>query len=161
MLHVVVMGVSGGGKSTLGRALAKRLGAVFVDADDLHPLANIEQMKAGQPLTDEMRWPWLDACGAEMRRNDKIVLACSALKRSYRDRLRACVPDLRIVYPQLTREIVEARLAAREGHFMPPSLLASQFATLEPPTADETPILLGGSLDLAMSVQKAAEALTK
>jgi carbohydrate kinase (thermoresistant glucokinase family) len=161
MLHVVVMGVSGGGKSTLGRALAERLGAEFVDADDLHPQANIEHMKYGQPLTDEMRWPWLDVCSAEMKRMDRVVLACSALKRSYRDRLRAGVPDLLFVYPELTPEIVEARLASRQGHFMPPSLLASQFATLEPPTADEKPIRLGGTLGLEASVNAAAQALSE
>ncbi|MCW1951981.1 MAG: gluconokinase [Octadecabacter sp.] len=161
MLRVLVMGVSGGGKSTLGRALAERLGAEFVDADDLHPQANIDHMKSGQPLTDEMRWPWLDVCGNEMKRMDRVVLACSALKRSYRDRLRDCVPDLQIVYPELTQEIVAARLALRQDHFMPTSLLASQFDTLEPPTSDENPILLDGTLDLAASIDAATQALSE
>ncbi len=158
-LHVVVMGVSGGGKSTLGRALAQRMGAAFVDADDLHPAANIAWMESGEPLTDEMRMPWLDMCGAAMCSHARVVLACSALTASYRDRLRAAVPNVRFVYPQLTYEIVAARLAARENHFMPASLLTSQFATLEPPSAQEAAIYIAGDLSIERSVDAAAAAL--
>lgn len=159
MLRAMVMGVSGGGKSSLGRALADHLGAMFIDADDLHPPENIAWMAAGKPLDDEMRWPWLDACGAAMAGHERVILACSALKRSYRDRLRVAVPDVRIVYPELTFEIVSARLAVREGHFMPPSLLESQFATLEAPSADESPILVSGTANIAEGVAQAASGL--
>ncbi len=159
MLHGLVMGVSGGGKSSLGRALAERLGAIFIDADDLHPPENIAWMARGNPLDDAMRWPWLDACGAAMVQHERVILACSALKRSYRDRLRVAVPDLRIVFPELTYEVVAARVAGREKHFMPPSLLESQFATLEPPTADESPILISGIASIAEGVAQAVVAL--
>ena len=159
MLRAMVMGVSGGGKSSLGRALAARLNAVFIDADDLHSAENIAWMAAGKPLDDAMRWPWLDACGAAMAGHERVILACSALKRSYRDRLRLAVPDLRIVYPELTFEIVAERLAAREGHFMPPSLLKSQFATLEPPSAEESPCLIPGLATVQEGVALAADAL--
>ena len=140
----VVMGVSGSGKSTIGAALAQRLGADFVDADDLHPPENVAHMAAGLPLSDDMRWPWLDACGAVLQnRSGDIVLACSALRRSYRDRLRQAVPDLVLIYPDAPRALVEARMCARTGHFMPVALLDSQYATLEPPQNDEAPIPVG------------------
>lgn len=137
---LLVMGVSGSGKSTIGAALAQRLGAAFIDADDLHPEENVAAMAAGLPLTDDMRWPWLDACAAAMQDAGAIVLACSALRRAYRDRLRAAVPGLQLVYPRADRALIERRMSARKDHFMPVSLLDSQFATLEPPGADETPI---------------------
>lgn len=139
-MKLLVMGVSGSGKSTIGAALADRLDARFIDADDLHPPENVAVMAAGRPLTDEMRWPWLEACAAAMQEAGPVVLGCSALTRAYRDRLRAAVPRLRVVYPQADRAVIETRMAARQDHFMPLSLLDSQFATLEPPGADERPI---------------------
>lgn len=137
-LPVVVMGVSGSGKSVVGQALAVRLGVPFVDGDDLHPAANREKMAAGTPLDDADRWPWLEAVGAWLAaRPDGGVTACSALKRSYRDVLRRHRPDVRFLVLHADRELLEERLAARSGHFMPASLLGSQLATLEPLGADE------------------------
>ncbi len=138
---VVVMGVSGSGKTTFGRALADALGWAFLDADDFHPAANREKMHAGTPLTDADRAPWLAALNAELRRRDEArqpaVLACSALRRTYRAALGAGLPDLRFVFLRIAPETVRQRLHARTGHFFPESLLQSQFATLEEPTADE------------------------
>lgn len=135
---VVVMGVSGTGKSTIGRALADALAAPFVEGDDLHPAANREKMAAGIPLTDADRAPWLDAVAAELHR--PVVVACSALTRRYRDRLRAAAPDLALVFLHGAPELLAARMEGREGHFMPTSLLRSQLDTLEEPDADEDPI---------------------
>ena len=132
---VVVMGVSGTGKSTIGTGLAQRLGLPFVEGDALHPAANVAKMSAGIPLTDDDRAPWLDAIAAELER--PVVVACSALKRAYRDRLRLAAPDLVLVYLHGTPELLAARLEGREGHFMPTSLLRSQLDTLEEPQADE------------------------
>jgi gluconokinase len=136
---VVIMGVSGAGKSTIGTLVARRLGLSFHDADDFHPAANIAKMSAGQPLTDEDRWPWLDAIGAHLQAHAATgcVVTCSALKRAYRDRLRAAAPGLRFVFLHGAQALVAARQAARQGHFMPASLVASQFATLEHPAPDE------------------------
>jgi gluconokinase len=134
---VVLMGVCGCGKTTVGRPLAKELGWTFVDADDLHPRANVEKMASGVPLTDEDRWPWYERVVAELQRLTRsgkhVVLACSALKQAYRDRL-ARAGDLRIVYMKGDAATIEPRIASRSGHFMPASLLASQFATLEEPS---------------------------
>lgn len=132
------MGVSGSGKTTVGMALAAALGMRFVDADDLHPAANVEKMTAGIPLTDTDRWPWLDAVGAELARGD-VVVACSALRRSYRDRLRSAAPELALVFLHGERELLAERMQ-RPGHFMPVTLLDSQLETLEPPTFDERPL---------------------
>jgi gluconokinase len=133
---VVVMGVSGSGKTTVGRALADAMGWPFLDADDFHPAANVEKMRAGVPLTDEDRWPWLDRLGREIAainaRGDNAVLACSALKQAYRDRL-AANGGVRIAYLKGDQATIEPRLAARAGHYMPASLLASQLAALEEP----------------------------
>jgi gluconokinase len=133
---VVVMGVSGSGKSTVGEALAASLGWPYLDADDFHPESNVARMRAGIPLTDEDRWPWLDRLAAEMTaidgRGASAVLGCSALKQAYRDRLLGA-GDVRIAYLKGDRATIEPRLAARAGHYMPPSLLASQFAALEEP----------------------------
>jgi len=130
------MGVSGSGKTTVGRALAQELGWRFNDADDLHPKANVAKMARGEPLTDDDRWPWFDRIVAEMRRlnatGESAVIACSALKASYRKRL-AAGGDVRIVYLKGDAATIEPRLARRSGHFMPASLLPSQFATLEEP----------------------------
>jgi carbohydrate kinase (thermoresistant glucokinase family) len=134
---VLLMGVCGCGKSTVGRALAAALDWPFVDADTLHPPHNVAKMASGMPLTDEDRWPWFDRVVAEMRRYDAagshLVVACSALKQAYRDRLASGGP-VRFVYLKGDASIIEPRLATRTGHFMPPALLASQFATLEEPT---------------------------
>ena len=140
---IVVMGVSGVGKSSIGQGIADRIGGRYVDADDLHPAVNVAHMAAGKPLNDDMRWPWLDKCGQVLdagRRTGDIVLACSALKRIYRDRLRDNVRDLVLVYLEADRDLIWSRMEARKNHYMPASLLDSQLATLEPPTDDENPI---------------------
>jgi gluconokinase len=141
---IVVMGVTGAGKSTVGTLLAERLGVPFRDADDFHPPSNITKMSAGQPLTDDDRWPWLDAIGAHLaaHRGSGCVVTCSALKRAYRDRLRAAAPGLCFIHLHGDLALVAARQAARQGHFMPASLVPSQFATLETPAPDEGVITL-------------------
>ena len=139
--RIVVMGVSGSGKSTIGPLLAARLGLAFADADPVHPPGNESKMAAGVPLTDADRWPWLAAISAWLaaRGRDGGVVACSALRRSYRDRLRegAGPPAPRFVHLTGPLEVIVARQAARRYHFMPSSLLPSQFAALEPPGSDE------------------------
>jgi len=143
---VVVMGVSGAGKSTIAGLLAARLGWTYEDADWFHPAANVEKMHSGKPLTDEDRGPWLDAIAAWIdatrRASGHGVIACSALKRAYRDILVGSRRDVRIVYLKGERELVARRTAMRHGHFMPASLLDSQFATLEEPGPDERPIVV-------------------
>ena len=152
--NLVVMGVSGSGKSTVGAALAQRLRLPFADADDFHPPANIAKMTSGQPLTDDDRWPWLDALGVWLaERPDGAVLSCSALRRSYRDRLRRYCPELEFVHLHGAPEVIQRRQASRPGHFMPASLLASQFATLEPLERDEP----GTVLDVDQSVDAIVE----
>jgi gluconokinase len=141
---LIVMGVSGSGKSTIAEHLAKRLGWIYEDADRLHPASNVAKMSAGQPLTDEDRWPWLRAIANEIDRvcdaGERVVIACSALKRAYRDVLVHERNDVRNIYLKGTEELIASRLAFRKGHFMPPGLLASQFKTLEPPDASENPV---------------------
>jgi gluconokinase len=135
---VVLMGVSGSGKTTVGRLLADRLGWRFVDADDFHPVSNVEKMRSGVPLTDEDRWPWLDRLNAiltaEHAAGHPVILGCSALKARYRERLSGSLPDVHWVHLQGSFELIESRLQARRGHYMPSNLLASQFAALEAPT---------------------------
>jgi gluconokinase len=132
---VVVMGVTGAGKTTVGRLLARALGCEFLDADDYHPAANVAKMRAGEPLTDEDRAPWLARLNEllQARAAGGAVLACSALKQRYRDRLLAGVPEGRLVYLRGTKALIAARLEARRGHYMNPALLDSQFAALEEP----------------------------
>jgi gluconokinase len=135
---VVVMGVTGAGKTTAGRLLAHALACKFLDADDYHPAANVAKMRAGEPLTDADRAPWLARLNGVLKeraaRAESVVLACSALKTAYRDRLLAGIPDGRLVYLRGTKALIAARLEARRGHYMPPALLDSQFAALEEPT---------------------------
>ena len=141
---LVVMGVSGSGKSTIADKLAERIGWTYEDGDKFHPASNVAKMKAGHPLTDEDRWPWLRAIAAEIDRagaaGEHVVIACSALKRVYRDILVHGRSDVRIVFLDGTQQLIADRLAKRKGHFMPPDLLPSQFRTLEPPTDDENPV---------------------
>ncbi|MFJ8601258.1 gluconokinase [Streptomyces shenzhenensis] len=136
---VVVMGVAGTGKTTIGPLLAARLGVPYAEGDDFHPPANIAKMSAGTPLDDADRWPWLDAIGgwAHGRAGLGGVVSSSALKRSYRDRLRAAAPGIVFVHLTGDRALIEDRMAHRQGHFMPTALLDSQFATLQPLEPDE------------------------
>ena len=133
---VVVMGVTGCGKTTVGRALGEHLGWPFLDADDFHPDENVAKMASGTPLTDEDRWPWLDRVADVLRaseaKHESVVLACSALKAAYRERL-AAAGDVRFVHLQGEQAVIAGRLAVRQHKYMPASLLASQYATLEPP----------------------------
>jgi gluconokinase len=143
---LIVMGVSGAGKSTIAEALARRLAWRYEDGDRFHPASNVAKMKAGQPLIDADRWPWLQAIADEIDRlgdlGEHVVIACSALKRAYRDVLRHGRHDVRFVFLDGSQQLVASRLASRKGHFMPPDLLASQFKTLEPPGDDEHPITI-------------------
>ena len=143
---ILVMGVAGCGKSTIAKRLAERYGAEYVDGDWLHPASNVAKMRGGTPLTDEDRWPWLRAIAARVdelnAQGRGVVVACSALKRSYRDVLMGGRSDARLVYLRGDSDTVAARLGSRDGHFMPASLLASQFATLEEPGLDERPIVV-------------------
>lgn len=148
---LVVMGVSGCGKSTVAAALAAALDARFLDGDDFHPEANIAKMRGGTPLSDADRWPWLDRLGQALAAGEgRAVAACSALRRAYRDRLRAAAGEpVRFLHLAAPEAVIAARLAARAGHFMPPALLASQFASLEPPGPDEDAVTLDVSGDPA------------
>jgi gluconokinase len=141
---LIVMGVSGSGKSTIADHLAERIGWTFEDGDKFHPASNVAKMHAGHPLTDEDRWPWLRAIAAEIDRacaaGEHVVIACSALKRAYRDILIGARPDVALVYLRGSRDLIQQRMAARHAHFMPVALLDSQFATLQEPTPDERPI---------------------
>jgi len=152
---VVMMGVSGSGKTTVGAALAKRLGVPFRDADEFHPKGNVEKMSAGIPLTDEDRWPWLDAIAAAIREtptDQGIVVSSSALRRIYRDRiLKGAGRPVTFVHLDGTKEMIAPRMATRTGHFMPLSLLDSQLATLEP--------LGPGEPGFRVSIEQPAEAI--
>lgn len=140
---LIVMGVSGSGKSTIAAALAERLKWTFEDGDRFHPQSNVAKMSAGHPLADEDRWPWLQAIADEIDRvceaGGHVVMACSALKRAYREILVHGRSDIRIVFLDGSQTLIADRLARRKGHFMPPGLLDSQFKTLEPPQANEHP----------------------
>ncbi len=148
----VIMGVSGCGKSVIGAALANRMGATFVDGDDLHPRANVEKMARGQPLDDTDRAPWLGSVGAALDGTPApVIIGCSALKRGYRDMIRAKAGAVTFIHLVGDRALISARLDDRRGHFMPPALLDSQFAALEPPAPPETFI--------AVSIDQSPQAL--
>ncbi|MBA3812319.1 MAG: gluconokinase [Caulobacteraceae bacterium] len=155
---LVVMGVSGSGKSTVAAPLAERLGWPFQEGDALHPPANIAKLAAGIPLTDADRAPWLAAIGAwidgQAAAGEPGIVTCSALKRAYRDGLTRGRPQVRIVYLQGTPAVLAARLARRRGHFMPPSLLPSQLQDLEPPAPDEHPIVVDIDQSVAAQVEE-------
>jgi carbohydrate kinase (thermoresistant glucokinase family) len=141
---LVLMGVSGSGKTTIAELLAKRLGWPYRDADEFHPKANIEKMKSGVPLTDEDRWPWLSAIAAwidaERAQGRHAIVTCSALKRSYREIIVGDRRDVRLVFLKGSKELLAHRLKGRHGHFMPPALLQSQFDDLQAPGSDEKPV---------------------
>ena len=151
MTIAVVMGVSGSGKTTVAKGLARQEGWILLEGDSFHPPANIAKMKAGTPLTDEDRWPWLRAIAAKedelLAAGQSAVVACSALKRAYRDILIGDRPNTVLVYLRGSKALIGARMQARKDHFMPPALLDSQFATLEEPGPDEHPLIadIGGS----------------
>lgn len=143
---IIVMGVSGSGKSTIASALAAHIGFDCEDGDSYHPASNVAKMRTGTPLTDNDRWPWLKAIADDIDHRAAtrrpFVVSCSALKRAYRDILVHGRKDVRLVYLKGSRELIAERLALRKGHFMPPSLLDSQFATIEEPTPDENVVVV-------------------
>lgn len=160
-LGIVVMGVAACGKSSVGEALARRMDLDFVDGDALHPRRNIEKMASAHPLTDEDRWPWLDRVGAEFADHAAhpagVVVACSALRRLYRDRIRAAAEgSLIFVFLDITLAEAKRRIAARTHHFMPPSLVDSQFATLERPNDEPDVVTISRLVDAESSAQDAA-----
>lgn len=160
-LRLVLMGVAGCGKSSVGAALAPVLNAVYLDGDDLHPPENIAKMAAGIPLDDADRAPWLRLCGAQFASAPRLILGCSALKRAYRDMIReAAGAPVRFVHLAGSRELIAARMSSRPGHFMPPALLDSQFAALEPPGADEGAVTVDIALPLPALVAEIAVALS-
>lgn len=156
-MSLVIMGVSGSGKSTIAALVAERAGATYIDADDLHPASNVEKMASGIPLTDDDRMPWLAAVGDVIaaHRGTRVVVACSALKRAYRDAIRARAEG--VVFAQLdgARDLLAARMGARADHFMPLTLLDSQIATLEPLASDEDGVIV----DIALPPAEIADAI--
>ena len=161
---VVMMGVSGSGKTTVAALLSAALGWQFQEGDDLHPLANVEKMRSGTPLTDADRLPWLRTIAAEIdrwrERGTSGVVTCSALKRAYRDIIIGNRPEVQLVYLKGSLDLIRSRLAARHEHFMPAALLESQFATLQEPTPDEHAIVIdvgGKPADLAVEVVRRLE----
>ena len=165
LVALVVMGVSGSGKSSVGRAIAAATGYDFVDADDLHPPANVAKMRGGTPLEDDDRWPWLAAVANVMREHldagRGVVVACSALKRAYRDRLRSAGPGVRFVHLHGSEELMAKRLSRRNDHFFDPRLLASQFAALEAPdpSGEEGVLVVDAAASIATIVGDVAAAL--
>ncbi|MEV4434766.1 gluconokinase [Streptomyces sp. NPDC049585] len=164
-MSIVVMGVAGTGKSTVGALVARALDMPYADGDDLHPAANIAKMTAGIPLDDTDRAPWLDTVGAWLHEQAAHgrggVVSCSALKRAYRDRLRAAAPGTVFLHLTGDRDLVAARMAARTGHFMKPGLLDSQFATLEPLGADEAGVTVDVAPGPRTVAERAVAALTR
>jgi len=161
---IVVMGVAGSGKTTIASGLAETLGVPFVEGDSLHPVANVKKMAAGIPLTDDDRWPWLEAIGEriEMERitGHGVVVSCSALRHAYRDCLRKQVHGtVQFILLDGSRELIGDRMEKRKGHFMPPALLDSQFATLEKPTPDEDAVILDISHPIPALLAEAAKSV--
>jgi gluconokinase len=161
---IVVMGVAGSGKTTIASGLAEKLGVPFVEGDSLHPVANVKKMASGIALTDEDRWPWLEAIGERMEAEHVtghgVVVSCSALKRAYRDCLRKKVHGkVRFILLDGSRELITDRMKKRKGHFMPAALLDSQFATLEKPTADEHAVILDISHPISVLLADAAKSV--
>jgi gluconokinase len=160
MALVVVMGVTGSGKSTVGTALAERMGVPFADADDFHSTENVAKMRSGVPLTDGDRRPWLLAIGTWLEKHDSgAVVTCSALKRVYRDTLREAAPTITFLHLHGDKETVRRRVGSREGHFMPTSLVDSQFADLEPLGADEKGLVVDLALPVEVIVDRVASEL--
>ncbi len=162
---IVVMGVAGSGKTTIASGLAEKLGVPFVEGDSLHPIANVKKMDAGVALTDADRWPWLAAIGERMEverlTGHGVVVSCSALKHSYRDCLRKEVHGkVHFILLDGSRELISDRMRRRKGHFMPPALLDSQFATLEKPTPDEHAVILDISHPVPTLLAEAAQSVT-
>ena len=162
---VIVMGVSGSGKTTVAALLAAALGCQFQEGDDLHPPENVEKMRTGHPLTDEDRWPWLRKIAAEIdewrAKGESGVLTCSALKRAYRDIIIGDRPEVVLAYLKGSHDLIHARMAARHEHYMPLALLDSQFATLEEPTPDEHAVVVdvgGKPTDIAAALVRQLEA---
>jgi gluconokinase len=164
-VHVIVMGVSGTGKSSVAEALARQLGSRFVEGDALHPESNVRKMAAGTPLTDEDRWPWLDfiveALREEAARGGSLVVTCSALKRSYREVLAANGARTVFVHLAGSRELIASRLGGREGHFFPQALLDSQFDTLEPLDPEEDGFAVDVAAPLEQEVEEVLERLSE
>jgi len=160
---LVVMGVAGSGKTTVARMLAERLGWRFQEGDALHPPGNVAKMSAGTPLTDDDRWPWLHAIAAVIdgwrAEGTSGIVTCSALKRAYREILVGGRADVRLVHLAGDKALIAARMAARKGHFMPTALLDSQFATLEPPGAEERPIVVDISPGVEVVVAEIEKAI--
>lgn len=142
---IIIFGVSGAGKTTIGKLLARDIGADFLEADDFHPAANIEKMRSGRPLTNEDRWPWLECLRRQIEQSfflgKNAVLACSALKRAYRDRLRVS-DEVKFVFLSGDHALIEKQLRSRQSHFMNPALLQSQFDDLEEPLPDENALTI-------------------
>lgn len=153
---IVVMGVSGAGKSSVGQALATQLGASFIDGDTLHPEANVRKMASGVPLTDEDRWPWLHLVGAKLSTSSRTgtIVACSALKRSYRDAIRTAAPDTTFILLRADKPALQDRLTQRPGHFMPASLLTSQLETLEELQDDESGVMIESTGGVDTTVER-------
>jgi len=160
---ILIMGVSGSGKTTVAERLARQLGWAFVEGDRLHPAANVEKMRQGIPLTDADRWPWLDRIGEELKEWGRLgrsgVLTCSALKRAYRDRIRAARPDVRFVYLKGSEALFHDRVGARHHEYMPGSLLHSQFETLEEPAPDEGVVTVEAGESVATEVAEIVAAI--
>ncbi len=162
---LVVMGVSGSGKTSIAEGLRDTFGWVFQEGDKLHSSENVAKMSAGTPLTDEDRWPWLDTCAAWIKAridaHEGGVLTCSALKRVYRERLGEGIPGLCFVYLKASEDLLRERLGQRRGHYMPPSLLTSQLRTLEEPTADEPAVTVPVEQTVAATVADVIAALRR
>ncbi len=160
---LIIMGVSGCGKSSVGKRVAARLGWKFLEGDSLHPASNITKMQNGEPLDDADRRPWLEAIGKWMdtrrRNNESAVITCSALKRNYRDQLRESRPGTVFAWLNVARDELERRMRERRGHFMPPSLLDSQLATLEPPADGEPAITIDANHDIDTTVEATLTAI--